>query len=301
MQQSNADIQQQNLNVQLYALKDRVNQLFFGALLIEQQVKENELLQKDIQSSIDKMQAAVNNGTALQSNLDELQAELLQQQQNDIQLKASRKAYLDMLSLFINQPVDENTVLQAPGNIAASDSIKRPELSLYDYQEKSYDVQNNLLSSGNRPKLSFFFQGGYADPGLDAFDTKFEAYYIGGFRLSWALGGYYTLKNSRQLLNIDKQTVDIEKETFLFNTKLALKQQSSDIIKLQEMISKDDDIIKKRTAVKDAAKAQLDNGVVTVHDYISELDAEDQAKQNLLLHQVQLLMAEYSYQDTSGN
>lgn len=301
MQQASADIQQQNINVQLYALKDRINQLFFGALLIEQQIKQNELVQKDIQSSIDKMQAAVNNGTALQSNLDELQAELLQQQQNNIQLKASRKAYFDMLGLFINQPVDESTILHTPETIATSDSIKRPELLFYDYQKKSYDVQNDMLTSGNMPHLSFFFQGGYAKPGLNAFDTKFETYYIGGFRLSWSLGGFYTLKNSRQLLSIDKQTLDIEKETFLFNTRLELKQQSSDIVKLQEMISKDNDIIQKRTAVKNAAKAQLDNGVITVHDYISELDAEDQAKQGLLLHQVQLLMAEYSYRDTSGN
>ena len=102
-------------------------------------------------------------------------------------------------------------------------------------------------------------------------------------------------------MNIDKQTIDVQKQDFLFNTRLDLKQQSADMIKLQQMIYKDHDIIGKRTSVKNAAKAQLDNGVITVHDYISDLDAEDQAKQNLLLHEVQLLMDEYNYQNTSGN
>lgn len=155
----NADIQTQNIGVQLYALKDRINQIFFGALLINEQLKQNDLTQKDLQNNIDKMQANVTNGTALESSLDELQADLIQQQQNEISLKASRKAYLDMLSIFINRPLDENTILQSPGNITVSDSIRRPELSFYEAQKKNDDVQDKLLSSGNRPKFSFFFRG----------------------------------------------------------------------------------------------------------------------------------------------
>ena len=300
-QATSADIQNQNIEVQLYALKDRINQIFFGALLINEQLNQTALTQKDIQSSIDKMQAAVNSGTALKSNLDELQAELMQQQQNEVSLRANRKAYLDMLSLFINRPLDDNTILETPRTIAVSDSIHRPELSFYDFQKKTDDVQEKILSSSNRPKLLGFFQGGYALPGLNGFDVNPEWYYITGIRLSWSLGGFYTLKNQRQLLDIDRQTIDIQKDDFIFNTHISLKQQSADMVKLQQLIRKDNDIITMRTAVKNAAKAQVDNGVITVHEYINQLDAEDQAKQNLLLHQVQLLMDEYDYQNTSGN
>ncbi|MGP8215877.1 MAG: TolC family protein [Bacteroidia bacterium] len=300
-QVANANTQEQNIEVQLYALKDRINQIFFGALLISEQLKQNHLTQRDIQSSIDKMQSSVANGTALKSNLDELQAELLQQQQNEVDLKASRKAYLDMLGIFISRSLDENTVLQTPREMIVSDSIHRPELSFYDLMKKSDDVQERMLDANNRPKFSYFFQGGYALPGLNGFDVNPALYYITGFRLTWSLGGFYTLKNQRQLLDIDRQTQDVQKDDFIFNTRITLKQQSADMIKLQEMISKDNEIIFKRTAVKDAAKAQVDNGVITVHEYINQLDAEDQAKQSLLLHKVQLLMDEYNYQNTSGN
>jgi len=300
-QEVNADIQTQNINVQLYALKDRINQIFFGALLINEQLKQNDVTQKDLQNNVDKMQANVTNGTALASSLDELQADLIQQQENEISLKASRKAYLDMLSIFINRPLDENTILTTPPNVSVSDSIRRPELSFYEAQKKNDDVQNKLLSAGTRPKFSFFFQGGYAMPGLNGFDVDPAAYYITGFRLSWSLGNYYTLKNQRQLLNIDRQGIDIQKEDFVFNTRINIKQQSADMVKIAQLISKDNDIIGKRTKVKEAAKVQMDNGALTVHDYISDLDAEDAAKQNLLLHQVQLLMDQYNYQNTSGN
>jgi len=102
-------------------------------------------------------------------------------------------------------------------------------------------------------------------------------------------------------LKLDRQGVDIQKENFLLNTHIVLKQQSNDITKLQQMIGKDNEIIVKRIAIKDAAKAQADNGVITVHEYINQLDAEDQAKQSLMLHQVQLMLNEYNYQNTSGN
>ncbi len=300
-QVTGADIQEQSIEVQLYTLRDRINQMFFGALLIDEQIKQNKLTQKDLQSSIDFVQAGVTNGTALQSSLDELQADLMQQQQNEISLKASRKAYMDMLGLFINKALDENTTLATPRDVTVSDSVHRPELAMYDSQKKSDDVQDNMLKAGNRPRLSAFFQGGYALPGLNGFDVNPAAYYITGIRLSWSLGGFYTLKNQRQLLNIDRQTIDIQRDVFLFNTKQSVKQQSADMIKLKELINKDNDIIGKRTSVKEAAKAQLDNGVITVHDYISDLDAEDLAKQNLLLHQVQFLMDEYEYQNITGN
>jgi outer membrane protein TolC len=247
------------------------------------------------------MQEAVKNGTALQSSLDELQANLLQQEQNEINLKANRKAYIDMLGVLINVPLDESTVLQTPNTISVIDSISRPELALYDFQKKSYDVQDKILNAQNRPKLIFFAQGGYAEPGLDAFDVNFEWYYIGGFKLNWNFGGYYTLKNQRQLLNIDRETTDVNKETFLFNTHVTMKQQSAQILSLQEMMSKDDEIVAKRTSIKESSKAQMEQGTITVHEYVGELDAEDEAKQNLILHKIQLLQAEYTYQNTTGN
>jgi hypothetical protein len=108
------------------------------------------------------------------------------------------------------------------------------------------------------------------------------------------------LKNSRKVLDLDRQTLDIEKETFVFNTRMTQKQQGQDIAKFQKLIDKDGDIIALRESVKNAAQAQLENGVLSAHDYITEVDAEDQARQNRILHQVQLLQSQYSYQNTVG-
>ncbi|MGH2564603.1 MAG: TolC family protein, partial [Ginsengibacter sp.] len=129
----------------------------------------------------------------------------------------------------------------------------------------------------------------------------FEGYYIGGLRLNWNFGSLYTLKNQQRLLEINKNSQDIQKETFLFNTKLSQRQQVANVEKYGSLIDKDDTIIGLRASVKKAAYAQLENGVLSAHDYINEVNAEDQARQNKILHEMQLLQAQYSYQNIVGN
>ncbi len=300
-QNVNAAIQKQTTEVTLYGIKDRINQIFFSILLLDEQLKQNDILDSAIQNNINRMQAQVSNGVALKSGLYELQAQLMQQEQSAIQFKASRKAYLDMLALFINKPLNENTRLTEPQTMAVSSTIKRPELTLYDYQRNSYDVQDKMVNSNYLPRLSAFIQGGYGRPGLNMLSNDFSWYYIGGIKFSWSLGNLYTLNNNHQLFQIDREQIDLQKQTFLLNTNIQLSQQNGNILQLREIIQKDDEIVNKRTEVTADAKLRMENGALTVHDYLGELDSENQARQNKLLHQVQLLQALYNYQNTSGN
>ncbi|OIR14159.1 outer membrane efflux protein [mine drainage metagenome] len=299
--ETNELVQQQNLEVALYTLYDRVNQLFFGALLINEQLKQNELLNKNIQNGIDKAKALLANGTAYRSSIDELNAQLLQTEQSRVELKAAKKAYLDMLSLFINSQLNENTILEKPATAVLSDNINRPELLFYDYQKKTFDLQDELLKTQLRPKFNVFVQGGYGRPGLNMLSNDFALYSIGGLRLNWNLGSLYTFKNQKQLIDINRKTIDVQKETFLFNTNIVQKQQNAELAKYLELLKKDESIIALRESVKNAAAAQLENGVLSAHDYITQVISEDQARQNFILHSIQLLQAQYNYQNTTGN
>ncbi len=152
---TDADLQQQNLETDLFQLKDRINQVFFGIILIDGQLEQNELSEKDIQTGINKVQAAVNNGTDFNSSLNKLKAQLLTTGQHAIDLKASRKAYTDMLGLFINQKIDESTVLTIPAPPVLTDLLNRPELKAYDLQAlivrgTAASYQNQQLSAVKR-------------------------------------------------------------------------------------------------------------------------------------------------------
>jgi outer membrane protein TolC len=298
---ANTVVEEQKLEVELYKIKDRINQLFFGVLMVNEQIVQTEILKKDIQAGIAKTNAAIANGTALKSSGDALQAELLKTDQRVIELKALRTAYRDMLGLFINKQLDETTTFVKPQLGTIAETINRPELKLYDVQKHTLDIQNEMITAKNLPKFGLFFQGGYGRPALNMLNNEFDTYYIGGLRMTWSLGGFYSSKNERAILDLNRNSVDLQRETFLFNTNLTLKQQNTEATKLQELIKTDDEIIVLRTRVKNTALAQVENGVITSNDYVREVNAEDQARQNQALHQIQLLMTYYNQQTTAGN
>jgi outer membrane protein TolC len=297
----NAVVEGEKLEVELYKLKDRINQLFFGILLIDAQMRQTELLKKDIQSGIDKTSAALANGTALKSNVNMLKAELLKAGQRSTELKTNRKGYSDMLGLLINKPLTEQTVLETPVSKNNTQTINRPELRLYDAQKKTFFVQDKLINAKNIPRLSLFVQSGYGKPALNMLNPDLDFYYIGGLRLSWNLSNFYTFKKDKKMLLINQDLVEVQRQTFLFNTQLSLAQQQSEESKLEELIKSDEEIIALRSSIKATANTQLENGTITAIDYVSYVNAEDQARQNQLLHQVQLLMTQYTTQTLSGN
>jgi outer membrane protein TolC len=298
---ASSEIEVQKAEVELYKLRERINNLFFGILLIDAQIQQTELLKKDIQSGIEKANVAIDNGISIKSTTDNLKAELLKANQRTIELKATRKGYADMLALFIGNPIDESTILEKPHRQVIATIINRLELKLFDLQKKTFDIQNKLITNRNMPRVSVFFQGGLGRPALNMLDNDFKEYYIGGLRLNWNIAGFYTYKNEKKTLALNQSFIDIQRETFLFNTNLTLKQQNADITKMQELIETDKCIITLRESVKTATQNQLTYGTATTNDYLIAVNAEDQAKQNLVLHEIQLLLIEYSVQTTSGN
>ncbi len=297
---ANARVDQQKNEVELYQLRNRINQLYFGILIYNAQLEQVELLRKDIQTGINKTQAAVANGTAIKSHVTQLQAELLKADQRAVELAAGKQAFLDVLSTYIHQPLDAQTVFQNPVSPTLTDVIRRPELTLFDNQRHTFDLQDRLLRIDNLPRFSVFLRAGIGKPGLNALAEDFDFYYMGGIRVNWNLSGRYTLRHSQEILTLNQQMIDLQRETFLVMTACALQQQEAELQKYKSLIETDEAILALRREVTLTAAAQLENGTATVNDYITYVNAEDQARQNLALHQVQLQLAQYNYLTTTG-
>ncbi|MBL7832101.1 MAG: TolC family protein [Saprospiraceae bacterium] len=289
-------------DVEIYKIKERVQQMYFGVLLLKAQIKQTEALRKDLESQKDKLKAALENGTAYRANLDAIDAELLKLDQRTIEMNSGIDAFVKMLSQFSALQLNSETTFIQPTDFAENGLvIKRPELSLFDYQTLLIDKNLALNLTRNRPRLSAFLQGGYGKPGLNALKNEFQTYYIGGLRLQWNLSGLYNLSNDRNLSVLNKSLIQNQRDAFVFNTTLQTQQQSEDISKLKKLIKIDEDLIKLRTNIKKTSSVQLENGVITASDFIKEWSAEDQAKQTKLLHEIQLLSAQYLLKITTGN
>ncbi len=298
---ANADIAEQSLDVNLYQLREQVNELFFGLLVIDAQLQQNALLQQDIALGLQKMQAAIANGAALKSEADVLQADLLNARQHHTELLSGRTAFGNMLSLYIHQPLNAGITLKKPGIPSLADSITRPELALYASRLKGLDIQEKSIGIRNLPKFDLFFQGGYGRPALNILSPDFDAYYIGGVRLSWNFAGLYTQRNERSLIMVSRQQVGLEKEVFLFNNHLRMQQEMADVQSYRDLLTSDEEIIRLRRRVKDTSLAKLDNGAINSDDYLRDVHAEDQARLNKILHETQLLAAMYRHQTITGH
>ncbi|HEX7357676.1 MAG TPA: TolC family protein [Ignavibacteriaceae bacterium] len=302
IQKSLADVEEQKVETELLKVKESVNQIYFGILSLDLQIKQLESVKNDLDESLAKLNASLENGIATKTNVDILKAEVLNVDQRFIELMSSRKAYLTMLGLLINSRLSDSTVLAIPPQeiIPAQVEINRPELKMFSYQINVIENQRGLTLAKILPKASLFFQGGYGKPTLDMLKNNFDWYYVAGLRLTWAISNLYTNSNENEINLLNKNIIDVQQETFSLNTNIAIEQQLIEINKLKELINIDEEIIELRTSVKESVKSQLENGVVTSSDYIRELNSEDRAKQNLAIHTIQLLMVQYKHKLTVG-
>jgi outer membrane protein TolC len=294
-------IEEQQLEVDLYQVRNRVNELFFGILLMQEQVAQSELVKADLNAGLKKVEAAMVNGTAIRSSADVIRAELLSVDQRIVEMESAAQSYRLILSQFMGETIGEDTRLEKPASVALSSDINRPELKLFEMQRRGIDSRVGLLSAAHKPAVELFLQGGYGRPGLNMLENKFNPYYLAGIRFSWKLSGFYTYGNEKQILSIRRQGLEVQEETFRFNTGLTLGQHEVEIQKLQRLIDVDEAIISLRRSVRETAAVQLEEGVITATDYVREVNAEDQAHQSRALHETQLLLAQAKYQLTSGN
>jgi len=200
-----------------------------------------------------------------------------------------------MLSLLTGKQMDEQIQLVVPDmeDEISGDIINRPELWLYESQKQTVDIRRHALRAGYMPKFGLFAQGGYGNPGLDMLKDKFTAYYIIGARLTWNFGSLYTLKNDKQKLDTQRQQIESNRNLFLFNTHLKLAEQDGKINALQQQMKEDDEIIRLRTNIRQAAEAKVANGTLTVTEMLREVTAESLARQTQALHKIELLMNMY--------
>ena len=292
--EATADEHRQATEVDLYAVKGRVNDLYFGILLLEERLGQTDLTIALLQSNLDKVRSLVTNGVAMQTDADAVEAELLSVQQQRVQIEASRESYRRMLELFIGQRLAER--LERPELVGAvSGESARPELAWIDAQQERLAAQELSVKSATRPRFGVFAQGYYGYPGLDYFagmvSTDWTWNALIGVKMSWNFGAYYTKKNRLSNLRVAKQQLDIQRDVFLFNTDLQVAEEQGNISRLCRALADDDRIVALRRSVREAAESKLRNGVIDTNDLLRKITDEASARSARSLREVELLKA----------
>ena len=296
IQRATTNIESQKVEVDLYQLRSRVNTYFFTALLMDENIRIMELTKADLENNIRKVSAQAANGIATNSNVDVLKAELLKVSQRIIEYQANRKSAIEMLEVLTGSPIDTHASFVKPAMLADKDeTISRPELKLFDYQKQQFRLQSRLIQAKANPKVSLFGTGGYGRPALNMLKNEFQWYYLGGVKLSIPITGQFTRQREMKVMRMQEQIVEKQREAFLSNNRQLQVQQKNELEKYGQLIGSDAEIVGLRTKIKENASVRLANGIITSSDYITELNAENQAMLAQKLHEVQWLQAQYNY------
>lgn len=300
--EANAELEKSQLDSEIYTLRERVNNLYFGILLMKEQINQLGILENELQLNHDNVEVYVQNGLANETDLNTVKVEQLKAGQRRINLESNLEAYIQMLSVLTGEELNSDNVFIKPETESSLilPVINRPELKVFEAQENAIESQKSLLNTRMMPTIGAFAQGGYGKPGLNMFDNEFKPYFSGGVRVSWNFGNLYTLKNDRKKIDLQKSAVNSQRETFLHNLNIVIPQQQIEIEKFKKTMQDDDEIIRLQTQIRQTAEVKVENGTMTVSDLMKEINAEESAKQTKLLHEIQFLMSVYSLKYTTN-
>ena len=292
---------QKQVDVNLYQLKQKINQLYFSILLLQETKVLIAAKQAQLQAKLNEVQSGVTYGVVLPTSDKVLEAELLKLNQEFREVESNKASLIETLSSIIGQSLDISTSFQNPlVKTPLKTELNRPELELFQLKKEEIESNEALIAKQNSPKLLGFATGGYGNPGLNMLDNSFQTFYTVGVKLNWHVFDWKSSEKQRQSIAINKDIVDIESETFKLNTNIELNQQQKEIDKIEEFIESDLEIINLRKDVLKSADSQLKNGVITASAYITELTNLYEDESTLVKHKIQLQLAKANYNVIKG-
>ena len=297
-------VQEAQTEVTLYQVRRRVNEMYFGLLMLGEQIALNNDLQQLLAANEKKLASMFERGTASESDYQAVKAERLNVMQQATTLDAQRRAVTRMLSAFCGIEV---TKVEKPALITlpASDAGMRPELKAIDAQLSLANAQERSLNAALRPKLSLFASGYYGYPGYNMFEDMMSHDWswngMVGARLSWNLGAFYTHRNDKTKIRLQRDMAETSREVFLFNNQLEQIQQNENIEKYRRLMTDDEEIIALRSSVRKAAESKLAHGIIDVNDLVKEINAENAARVQQSMHEINLLKEVYDLKFTTNN
>ncbi len=297
-------VQEAQTEVTMYQVRRRVNEMYFGLLMLDEQIALNNDLQELLAANEKKLSSMWKRGTASESDYLTVKAERLNVMQQATTLDAQRKAVTRMLSAFCGMEVNK---AEKPALIAlpSQDVVQRPELKAIDAQLSLANAQERSLNAALRPKLSVFASGFYGYPGYNMFDDMMSHDWswngMVGARLSWNLGAFYTHRNDKAKIRLQRDMAETNREVFLFNNRLELIEQNENIEQYRRLMNDDEEIIALRASVRKAAESKLAHGIIDVNDLVKEINAENAARVQQSMHEIKLLKEVYDMKFTTNN
>lgn len=297
-------IAEMDLETQLYRLNETINSIYFNILNLQEGLKILDKSLENLTSQKKLIESRVKNGVILESNLFNLEKQILTIEQEIISLESDRNVMYTMLSEWIGQDVTTETILLIPDSpeLEQTLSINRPEMGLFESQRNLLDAQYGISNINRTPKIWAFAQGGIGQPNpMNFFEVDPETYYIFGIQLNWDIYDWGQTNRKKQVFKMQQAIVDTKQQDFERNLNISMIKQYREIEKLKEILHKDDQIIELQEMIVKSTFSELENGVITSTQYLTELNTLIQAQIKRAQHELSLSHTYVNIYTSTGN
>lgn len=295
---ANNAVRKASIEVELYAVRQRVESIYFAILLTEEQIAQNEITRNLLNQNLEKIRVMLKNGVAMQSDADMVEAQVLTVSQSIIHARGAAESYRKMLEIFIGESTAGKNIAKPTGNINSNKECDRPELKLFANRLAANQAVNRLSNVSYMPVIGLFAQAYYGYPGFDYFKSmmsrELSFNFLAGVKISWNIDSFYAKKNNSMRASVNARDIEADKDMFLFNTALQSASQTETIAGMRAVMKEDEKIITLRKRVRCAAEAQLENGIIDATALLAKISDENIAQLNAKLHEIQLLKEIYN-------
>jgi outer membrane protein TolC len=299
---------QARVRTALFALRQEVNEAFFTAALLQEQLGALTATLDDLAARLRETETRVREGAALPGDAAAIEATLLQQRQQADALRSSRGAALARLSLLTGRTIDADAVIALP-EIAERVSLARQTLvagrtrSEYEQFDRARDRvtrQQAVETAADRPQVSAFGRGGYGRPGLNFASDRPEGYALAGVQLQWKAWNWGTSDRARDVLALQQTIVSAEEAAFTSSLRRAVQADLAAIDHLEASLPTDDRIVSLRESIDRSARVRLGEGVITASEYLDRRTEWLTAQFERARHRVELAQARARVLTTLG-
>ena len=302
LERNKSRLDEQSLIVDLYQIRERVNTIYFSILFLQQNDSLFKLSLQELEERLQLAESAVKNGILLQSDLDNMMAEMIGLEQNILENSYNISQGIKVMEILIDSTLTTEVKFERPSILLDIEApVSRPELALFQFQENNLDLNKQLISASRRPMLSGFGQLGYGQPGLNPVNDSFDTYYILGIRLTWNIWDWNKAGREKEILQLNQQKIIHQRETFEHNLSMELQKEKEEILKFEELIQKDHELIYFRKNILNTSSSKLDNGVIQSADYVRDFNKYLAAMVKLNIHELMLIKSKFNYLTTQGN
>jgi len=292
----------QQVEVDLYSLKGKVNQYYFAVLALQENMRNLEIHLENLEARKEAVQTAVNHGTLLETELYIIEVERLKVMKSMLELESRKKSYMDALEIFCGEGFNKLAILEKPHFEGIGNrSLVRPEYRLFDLKHASMEAGKELMGKQRMPVLYAYGQTGYGKPGYNVMSESWDYYYMVGAGLRWKIWDWNSTSREKELIGYQQEMLQTQRASFDKELESMLVQEEAKIEQYSATLEMDQQVLELQQKISLQAAVQLDNGTMTATDYVTELNKENLARITLATHQVLLMQSMANYLTLQGN